>query len=310
MKVYHSLSSFKKPSYAVVTGGTFDGVHLGHQKILHRLKEIRAEKQGETVVITFWPHPRIVLSHGSSDLKLLSTIDEKIELLEKQGIDNLLILPFTEDFAQLSPDEYIRQVYIQGIGTQKLIIGYDHRFGKNREGGLDFIQKNRHQYGFDIEEISRQDIDNVGISSTKIRNALQAGDIHLANQYLGYFYTISGIVVQGDKLGRTLGFPTANMEVFEKYKLIPADGVYAVKIHYQQLQKTGMLYIGNRPTLQGIEKRIEVNIFDFEEDIYGQTLKIRLVEKIRGDEKFDSLESMKHQLEKDKIQTIHIFSQK
>lgn len=301
MQVYQGLESFKPLKFGVVTAGTFDGVHIGHQKILNRLSEISRQHEGETVVITFWPHPRLVLSKaGESELKLLSTIDEKIELLDYQGVDHLVILPFTKEFSLMSPDEYVRKVYIESIGTKKLIIGYDHRFGKNREGGLDYLQANAHLFDFSVEEISRQDIDDVGVSSTKIRQALDEGHIKIANQYLGRNYQIKGKVMHGDKLGRTIGFPTANLHIPEEYKLIPADGIYAVLVHWHNQTFKGMMYIGNRPTLQGEQpKRIEVNIFDFEEDIYQETLKISFIDKIRDDQAFENVEKMRLQLLED-----------
>lgn len=300
MKTYYGLDSFEKPGFAVVTSGTFDGVHLGHQKIFTRLREICRKNEGESVVITFWPHPRLVLSQGNTDLKLLSTLDEKAELLDKAGIGHLLVLPFTSDFSQLSPEEFIQKIYIQGVGTRKLVVGYDHRFGKNREGGFEYLTQNIAHYPFTVEEIPRQDIDDVGISSTKIRQALLEGNISLANQYLGYSYSLSGEVVHGDKLGRNIGFPTANLRIPESYKLIPTDGIYAVKVHLHQEEFRGMLYIGNRPTLDGnAEHRVEVNILDFDRDIYGAGIRLSLIEKIRSDAKFESLEAMIAQLKLD-----------
>lgn len=304
MKIYHGLDSFEKPAFAVVTSGTFDGVHLGHQKIITRLREICRKNAGESVVITFWPHPRMVLSKGNTDLKLLSGIEEKAELLEKVGVDHLLVLPFTAEFSQLSPEEFIQKIYIQGVGTRKLVIGYDHRFGKNREGGFEYLTQNSANYPFTVEEIPRQDIDDVGISSTKIRQALQEGNISLANQYLGYAYGLRGEVVHGDKLGRTIGFPTANLRIAEDYKLIPAEGIYAVRVFLEAEEHQGMLYIGNRPTLVGLhETRIEVNILDFDRDIYGAEIRLSLIEKIRSDAKFESLEAMKAQLKNDELRS-------
>lgn len=300
MKIHRGLASFNSTGYSIVTSGTFDGVHVGHQKILGRIKEISTQNKGETVLITFWPHPRIVLSNGNTDLKLLSTIEEKARLLEQHGIDHLVILPFTKEFSQLSPDEFIQQVYVKGVNTQKLAIGYDHRFGKNREGGFDYLKQHASSYGFSIEEISRHDIDDVVISSTKIRKALLEGNIQTANQYLGYAYCIEGKVAHGDKIGRTIGFPTANLAIQENFKLIPADGIYAVEAILDQEKLKGMLYIGNRPTLSGVnQQRIEVNLFDFERDIYDQQLQINLIAKIRGDEKLNSLEELKLRLQDD-----------
>ena len=310
MKVHHSLESFEKPEFSVVTSGTFDGVHIGHQRILSRIQEISRKHSGETIVITFWPHPRIVLSKGHTDMKLLSTIDEKIDLLDRQGIDHLLILPFTDEFSQLSPEEFIQRIYVDGLGTKKLVIGYDHRFGKNREGGLDYLQANKERYHFTVEEIPRQDIEEVGVSSTKIRNALLEGHVHLANQYLGYAYSFRGKVIHGDKLGRDIGFPTANIEVPEAYKLIPDDGIYAVKTKVLGQVFDGMLYLGKRPTLNGQAEnhRIEVNLFDFDSDIYDENIEVSLIERIRGDEKFDSIEEMRLQLEKDGVKAKELLS--
>lgn len=305
MKVHYGLSDFQSLNCAIVTSGTFDGVHIGHQKILKRLKEVAQETKGETVVITLHPHPKIVLSNGKTDLKLLVTLDEKIQLLAKQGIHHLVILEFTSDFAQMSPKDFVKGVY-QKIGTKRLVIGYDHRFGKNREGGFDYLQMNASQFDFQVEEIPRHDIDSVGISSTKIRNALLAGDIQTANQYLGSPYTFSGEVIHGDKIGRTLGFPTANLKNSEEYKLIPSDGIYAVKIQHQTTKYKGMLYIGTRPTLEDNTRKIEVNIFDFNQDIYDEELKIEFIDKIRDDAHFASLDEMKEQLKQDGLQAKEI----
>lgn len=300
MQVYQGLTNFIPPSYAVVTSGTFDGVHQGHQKILSRLREISQEKQGEIVLITYWPHPRLILKKESDDLKLLNTIDEKIELLARYGVQHLVILPFTKEFSQLSPEDFIQKIYIKGIGTKKLVIGYDHRFGKDRAGGLAYLQQHIGKYPFTVEEISRQDIDEVGISSTRIRKALLEGEIQTANQYLGHEYALSGKVIHGDKIGRSIGFPTANLEIAESYKLIPGDGIYAVRVWIAHQPYKAMLYVGVRPTLAGkIQRRIEVNILDFSADIYEKTLKVILIEKIRGDQKFDDLAAMQAQLKQD-----------
>ena len=251
MKVYQGLDHFTKLPFAVVTSGTFDGVHVGHQKILARLREVARLHKGETVVITYWPHPRLIVSTDSAELKLLSTIDEKIELLAKYQVDHLVIIPFTKEFSQLSSEQFITQILVEKIGTKKLVIGYDHRFGKNREGSFEHLKQNASTYGFDVEEIPRQDIDDVGVSSTRIRNALQEGKIHLANEYLGSPYALTGKVVAGDQIGRQLGFPTANIQLDQPYKLIPMEGIYAVKVAHQGNLYKGMLYIGTRPTIDG-----------------------------------------------------------
>ena len=301
MNVYYGIQEFKKLENAVVTSGTFDGVHLGHQKILSRLNQVAASTNGQSVAITFYPHPRSVISPDNHIVKLLSTLDEKIELLENSGVDHLLIIPFTREFSELSSEEFIQKILIEAIGTKTLVIGYDHRFGKNREGGFDFLKVNKEKYGFDIEEISRQDIENVGVSSSKIRKALQEGDVPTADHFLGRNYSLSGLIVKGKQLGRTIGFPTANIQVREIAKLIPLDGVYAVKVYYKNDVFGGMLNIGNRPTVDGTYQTVEVNIFDFDQEIYGENLKVEFLQKIRNEKKFDGLEELKAQIAKDKI---------
>ena len=306
MKIYHGIEDFTRLPNAVVTSGTFDGVHVGHQKILSRLREAAKRNGGETVVITFWPHPRLVLHPEDTSLKLLNTFEEKAELLKQQGIQHLLRIPFTREFSQLSSEEFITQIIVETIGTKKLIIGYDHHFGKNREGSFEQLKLNAPKYGFEVEEIPRQDVDHVGVSSTKIRKALEEGDIQTATHFLGGPYSISGRVVIGDKLGRILGYPTANLEIDTGYKLVPADGIYAVTVSYNHQKYNGMLYIGNRPTVQGMKRNIEVNIFDFDDDIYGESLTINFHELIRRDTRFSDLEELKNQLHRDKDAALKI----
>jgi len=301
MNVYFGIKEFKKLENAVVTSGTFDGVHLGHQKILNRLNQVANLTNGQSVVITFYPHPRSVISSDNRIVKLLSTLDEKIELLENSGVNHLLIIPFTREFSELSSEEFIQNILIETIGTKTLVIGYDHRFGKNREGSFDFLKQNKEKYGFEIEEISRQDIENVGVSSSKIRKALQEGDVPSADHFLGRNYSLSGLIVKGKQLGRTIGFPTANIQVREIAKLIPADGVYAVKVHHNAAVFGGMLNIGNRPTVDGTYQTIEVNIFDFDQEIYGENLKVEFLQKIREEKKFSGLDELNHQIGIDKI---------
>ncbi len=300
MKIYHGLEDFNKLNYAVVTSGTFDGVHLGHQKILHRLREIATANEGETVVITFWPHPRLVLHPEEDSLKLLNTFEEKAELLKDHGVHHLIRIPFTKEFSQLTSEEFISTILVDTIGTRKLIIGYDHHFGKNREGSFEQLKENAPKYGFEVEEIPRQDVDHIGISSTQIRKALEDGDVENATTLLGKAYSLTGRVVPGDKLGRILGFPTANIEIDTRYKLVPSDGVYAVRVGYQHAYYNGMLYIGNRPTINGVKRNIEVNIFDFNKDIYGDNITIHFHKLLRGDIRFQDLEELKAQLAKDK----------
>jgi riboflavin kinase / FMN adenylyltransferase len=301
MNVYYGIQEFRKLDNAVVTSGTFDGVHLGHQKILSRLNEVADLNNGQSVVITFYPHPRSVISPDNQIVKLLSTLDEKIELLEKSGVNHLLIIPFTREFSELSSEEFIQKILIESIGTKTLVIGYDHRFGKNREGGFDYLKVNKEKYGFEIEEISRQDIENVAVSSSKIRKALQEGDVPSADHFLGRNYALSGVIVKGKQLGRTIGFPTANIQVREIAKLIPSDGVYAVKVYYKEHAFGGMLNIGNRPTVDGTYQTVEVNIFDFDQEIYGENLTVEFLQKIRNEQKFNGLDELKGQIAKDKI---------
>ncbi|UII30502.1 bifunctional riboflavin kinase/FAD synthetase [Fulvivirga ulvae] len=309
MNIYHGIEDFKRLDYAVVTSGTFDGVHVGHQKILSRLKEIARKNNGETVLITFWPHPRLVLFPEQTDLKLLNTFEEKADLLREQGINHLLRIPFTKEFSKLTSEEFIRKILVNTIGTKKLVIGYDHRFGKNREGSFEHLKENSSVYGFDVEEISRQDIDHVGVSSTKIRTALQEGDVTTSTELLGRPYSISGRVVKGEKIGRILGFPTANIEVDSQHKLIPADGSYAVKVHHRSQVLQGMLNIGFRPTVNGKTKTIEAHIFNFNEDIYGETISIDFIKRIRDEIKFNDVEELKKQLASDKSLAIKILNE-
>jgi riboflavin kinase/FMN adenylyltransferase len=306
MKIYHGIDDFVRLNYAVVTSGTFDGVHVGHQKILSRLRETAGKNGGETVVITFWPHPRLVLHPEDTSLKLLNTFEEKAALLKAQGIHHLVRIPFTKEFSQLSSEEFITQIIVNTIGTRKLVIGHDHHFGKNREGSFEQLLADGPKYGFEVEEIPRQDIDHVGVSSTKIRQALEEGDIDTATHFLGNFYSLTGRVVMGDKLGRLLGYPTANIEVDTAYKLVPADGIYAVTVDHANKRYKGMLYIGNRPTVNGVKRNIEVNIFDFAQDIYGESLTVNFHKLIRGDIKFNDLEALKAQLHLDKIAAMKI----
>ena len=308
MNIYSGVDHFPELGYAVVTSGTFDGVHIGHQKILKRIKEIAENANGETVLITFWPHPRMILSPGEDQLKLLSSFEEKAELLEKFGVDHLVKIPFTHAFSKLSSAEFVEQYLVDKINTRKLVIGYNHRFGRNREGSFDYLAKNAKHYGFDVEEIPKQDLDDVAVSSTIIRKALAVGDVNHANLYLGRPYELEGLVVKGDQLGRKIGFPTANLNVYEPSKLIPADGAYAVYAYYQGQKKLGMMNIGYRPTVNGKKRTIEINIFDFDQDIYDRTLKIQLMDQIRQEKKFDDLDELKKQLSDDKKRALKILN--
>ncbi len=301
MKIYKGLDNFHKLDFAVVTSGTFDGVHFGHRKILQRLEEITNKNGGESVLITYWPHPRLVI-YPTQELSLLTSLEEKIELLSLQQIDHLIIIPFNQDFSRLSSEKFIKDILVKKIGTKKLIIGYDHKFGRNRSGSFEELKKNAPKYGFEVEEIPKQMIENNAVSSTKIRKALLSGQIEVANEFLGRPFSLQGIVIEGNKIGRTMGFPTANIEVGFQQKLIPVEGVYAVKIGIGKSNFKGMLNIGYRPTFGGTQKRIEVHIFDFDQNIYGDTVVVEFYGKIRSEIKFEGLERLKGQLLKDEIE--------
>ncbi|RZK58267.1 MAG: bifunctional riboflavin kinase/FAD synthetase [Pedobacter sp.] len=326
MKIYNQVSEFKKLNNAVVTIGTFDGVHFGHQKIIKRLCELAKSTGGESVILTFFPHPRMIIDPENQDLKMINTIKEKAEILANLGVDHLIITPFTRDFSNLDATDYIKNILIDTIGTKQIIVGYDHRFGKDRKGGMNELQQYSKVYDYEIEEIPEQDINDVAVSSTKIRKALLDGDVSLAANYLGYHFSISGPVIKGDKIGRTIGFPTANIFVEETYKIIPSDGIYAVTVEMSseagdesldlelktpnsKLQTyKGMAYIGQRPTINGMTRNIEVNIFDFNREIYGQTIKMNFLKFLRHDVKFTGLEALTEQLHQDKRDTLAFFA--
>lgn len=314
MKIYTQLSDFKKLDNAIVTIGTFDGVHFGHQNIIKRLCELAKSSGGESVLLTFFPHPRMIIDPENQELKMINTIDEKAQILASLGVDHLIITPFTRDFSNLSANDYIKNILVDAIGTKKIIIGYDHRFGKDRLGNINTLVENADNYGYQVEEIPEQDINDVAVSSTKIRKALLDGDVALANKYLGYAFSIYGPVIKGDKIGRTIGFPTANIFVPETYKLIPSDGIYAVTVEMGEAENPevyrGMAYIGQRPTINGMTRNIEVNIFDFNREIYGQNIKMNFLAFLREDVKFTGLETLTKQLKKDKEDTLAFFEGK
>ncbi|WP_295674150.1 bifunctional riboflavin kinase/FAD synthetase [uncultured Mucilaginibacter sp.] len=302
MKIYHHIDEFVPLKNAVVTIGTFDGVHLGHRKIIAGIKELAESAGGETVLLTFFPHPRMILHPEDESLKLINTMAEKAELLEALGIDHLIITPFSRDFSNQTAEEYIREVLVKKIGTKKIVIGYDHRFGKDRQGGLAELLQLGPVYGFDVVEIPEQDINEVAVSSTRVREALIKGDIALANTFLGYPFYITGTVVRGDQLGRQIGYPTANIVISETYKLIPSHGIFAARVKIDGKVYDGMAYIGSRPTINGLTRNIEVNIFDFDQDIYNRRIQMQFLNFVRDDMKFDSLEELKVQIAKDKTE--------
>lgn len=299
LKVYSSVDDFPGLPNAVVTIGTFDGVHTGHMKIIHRLNEVARETGGETVVLTFFPHPRMVLQPDDSDLKLITTMEERKSLLQKNGIHHLIIQPFSKEFSRISATEFVRDVLLSKMGMKTLVIGYDHHFGRNREGSYKELEEMASIYGFRLEEISKQVIDEVAVSSTKIRKALQVGDVEAANKLLGHEFTLHGEVIRGDKIGTSLGFPTANIRIQETYKLIPDDGIYAVLVEVDKVIHKGMLYLGTRPTVDGKKHTSEVNILDFNKDIYGKSITVYLKTRIRGDMHFENLEQLKEKMKED-----------
>jgi len=323
MKVHRELvGSLPDFNNAVVTIGTFDGVHIGHQKIIAQLKEEAARINGETVIITFHPHPRKIVSSVPGDIKLINTLAEKITLLEKAGIDHLVIVPFDHVFASLTAEAYINDFLFKFFHPKIVIIGYDHRFGKGRIGNYTLLEQRGKELGFEVKEISEELMNEVGISSTKIRKAILENEIELANDFLGYAYFFEGIVIEGNKLGRTIGYPTANLHIGSEEKLIPGNGVYAVLVKLLPDQKNqdhpkpfpsnhykGMMNIGIRPTVDGKKRVIEVNIFDFDETIYDRTLVISIIHYLRGEVKFNGLDELKLQLKTDKEQTTKLLNE-
>ncbi|SHF89305.1 riboflavin kinase / FMN adenylyltransferase [Flavobacterium fluvii] len=299
MKIFHSINDFESTKKTILTLGTFDGVHIGHKKILERVTQNTENGKYESLVLTFFPHPRMVL-HGQSEVKLLNTIDEKIDLLEKIGIQNLVIHPFDETFSKLSAEEFVKTVLVDRFHINKIIIGHDHRFGRNRTADINDLIAFGKQHDFEVEQISAQEIDAVSISSTKVRNALTKGNMALANDYLGYDYFLTGTIAKGKQLGRTIGFPTANFKIEENYKLIPRNGVYVVKSIIDQKTVYGMMNIGYNPTVAGENLSIEVHYFDFDQDIYNQKIAVSILERLRPEQKFGSVDLLKEQLKKDK----------
>jgi len=308
MQIYRDIEEFPCLECPIVTIGTFDGVHLGHQKILKRLKDIANQANGEVLLLTFYPHPRKVLFPEQNDLQLLSTLDEKVKLLSNYGVQHLVIHPFTKDFSQMEHNDFIKEVLVKKLGVQTLVIGYDHQFGHNRKGSFKELAQLAPNYGFNLEEIPEQDIDEVAISSTRIRKALLKGDVKDAAALLGYDYQITGKVVEGKQLGRTLGFPTANLLPFDKDKLVPAMGVYAVLVEVLGATFKGVLSIGNRPTFDNGERSIEVNIFDFDAVIYNEPITLTFKEYLRGDLKFSSAAELVLQMNKDKAKSLELLS--
>jgi riboflavin kinase/FMN adenylyltransferase len=308
VKIHRNLNNFYAQN-PVLTVGTFDGVHLGHRKIISRLHDLAKAINGESVIFTFDPHPRKIVAPAETNLRLLTTLDEKIELFEQSGIDHLIIYPFTPEFAQLTYEEFVEQILVGKIHTKSLVVGYDHKFGKGRQGDFEFLKNCADRLGFQIEKLDVLLMNESNISSTKIREAIQIGDFDTANAYLGYPFALHGTVVEGQKLGRLIQFPTANIEASDPDKIIPGYGVYAVQAKVQGKTYLGMLNIGSRPTVNhnADHRTVEVNLFDFDSDIYGEHLELIFFRKLREEQKFDSLDALKVQLAKDRVDTVAFF---
>lgn len=304
LKVIHSIFDFTPTQKTIVTIGTFDGVHIGHQKIIKELVDEAKKTNKKAVLLTFFPHPRMVLQKDLS-IKLINTIDERAQYLKKLGLDYLIIHPFSKEFSRLTALDFVRDVLVNQLNTSKLIIGYDHHFGKNREGNIEQLTEYSHLYDFTVEEIPAQDIDEVSVSSTKIRKALANGQLKTANNYLGYNFSLTGKVVNGKQLGGQIGFPTANINVLETYKLIPKTGVYIVQSIIDNSTIFGMMNIGNRPTVNGNHQTIEVHFFNFNANLYNQTLTIELLYFLRDEQKFNSVNDLVIQLKKDEETAIN-----
>lgn len=309
MKIHRDLENFRAKN-PVVTIGTFDGVHLGHRKIISRLQELARAVDGESVIFTFDPHPRKVVAPSETNLRLLTSLDEKISLFERAGIDHLVVYPFTLEFAQLSYEQFVEQILVGKIHTKSLVVGYDHKFGKGRAGDFDLLKSCADRLGFQIEKLDVLLINESNVSSTKIREAIQLGDFETANAYLGYQFTLHGTVVEGQKIGRTINYPTANVDTSDPDKIIPGYGVYAVRVSVRNQQYRGMLNIGSRPTVNhnADHRTVEVNILDFDDDIYGEPIEVVFYHKLREEQKFASLDALKEQLAKDRVNTNAFFS--
>ena len=308
MKTIQGISQFKSSISTAVTIGTFDGVHIGHRKILERLINDAKQKGLKSTVLTFFPHPRMVLQKDT-EIKLLNTRKEKIEILEHLGLDYLIIHPFTKEFSRLSATEFVRDLLVNALSTKKIIIGYDHRFGRNRNASIHDLIGFGNSFDFEVDEIPAQEIDDVSVSSTKIRNALLDGDITTANNYLGYEYMLSGTIKSGKGLGKTFGFPTANIHIEESYKLIPKNGVYVVKGRLSSGEYFGMMNIGQNPTVKGKGQSIEVHFFHLDENLYDMEIRVQLLHRLRDEHKFDSIDDLKRQLERDKQNSLQLIAE-
>lgn len=302
MKVYNNFNDYIKTPNTIVTIGTFDGVHLGHQAILKDMVRTAKEIGGETVVITFYPHPRQVLNIDSSNLRFINTQEEKLKHLEEIGIDNVIVVNFTKEFSRISSETFISDYIVKNIAPVKMVIGYDHHFGKNRMGDFNLLYDMKKKYGFDLQRVAAQDVENIAVSSTKIRHSLKQGDIEHANVLLGYMFSYIGKVVSGNMIGREIGYRTANLDIDKVYRLIEMPGVYATYVDYEGKVYKSMTYIGKKPTVNNDDiENIEVHIFDFNEDIYDKEIKVRFVSKIRDERKFENLDALRKQIELDEL---------
>ena len=300
MNTYSSASKYDNPRASVVTIGTFDGVHIGHKVILNRLVTTAKKEDLDAVVLTFFPHPRMVLQTDSS-IKLINTIEERKDLMSKTGLDHLIIHPFTKSFSRLTALEFVRDILVNKLNIKKIVIGYDHRFGRNRNANIEDLKSFGLTYGFDVEEISAQQLDEVAVSSTKIRNALKVGDIKTANTYLGYSFMLSGTVIKGKEIGRTIQYPTANIQLSQDYKLVPKEGVYAVQSTIDNKLVYGLTSIGTNPTVGGTLKTIETHFLDFNDNLYGKNLTIEFLASIRDEKTFGSIDALKSAIQNDEL---------
>ena len=307
LKILKDLSTYKSNKKTFVTIGTFDGIHIGHKKVIKNLVKSASLNNATAVLLTFFPHPRMVLQKNTT-LKLINTIDERIKLLENTGLDLLVIHEFTEEFAKQTALSFVKTILVNKLNISNLIIGYDHQFGKNREGNFKQLEAYGKEYNFQVQKISQQDIDNSAVSSTKIRKAIENGEIEKANRYLGYSFMLTGKIVNGKNLGKKIGFPTANLNIKESYKLIPKTGAYVVKSEIENATVFGMMNIGYRPTVSGKNQTIEIHFFDFNKDLYGKTIQIDILSYLRDEQKFESVEMLKKQLHKDKEKSQQIIN--
>jgi len=306
MKTFHSIESFTSKTPTVLTIGTFDGIHIGHKKILERLISTAENQQLESLVLTFFPHPRMVLQKDSN-IKLIHTIDERADILDTLGLDNLIIQPFSKEFSRLSATEFVRDILVHQLNVKHIIVGYDHRFGRNRTANIDNLKEFGEIYGFTVEEISAQDIDAVAVSSTKIRKALEQGNLQIVNSYLGTEFQLRGTVAKGKGIGKRIDFPTANISIPQDYKMIPKNGVYIAKATIENNTYYGMMNIGNNPTVNGTVQSIEIHLLNFSDDIYYKEITVSILKRIRDEHKFDSIEILKSQLQQDKLATLTYF---